>query len=183
MLLLPLTTVLAQRKDQKMAYRNKVYVSMDADNDLHYYRLMQAWKQGDRTTFNFYDAHDLNTILDKSEESIKAGLQERFRDTKVFVLLVGEHTRYLYKFVRWEIEQALKRNLPCIVVNLNGKRQQDSDRCPPVIRDRLAIHISYNSKIMEYALDNWPQFHISKSSSGIDEAYHYKVSVYQGLGL
>jgi hypothetical protein len=28
-----------------MAYRNKVYVSMDADNDLHYYRLMRAWKQ------------------------------------------------------------------------------------------------------------------------------------------
>ncbi len=71
-----------------MAYRNKVYVSMDADNDLHYYRLMQAWKQNDRTTFNFYDAHDLNTIFDKSEASIKAGLQERFRNTKVFVLLV-----------------------------------------------------------------------------------------------
>jgi len=166
-----------------MAYRNKVYVSMDADNDLHYYRLMQAWKQSDRTTFNFHDAHDLNTIFDKSEASIKAGLQERFRNTKVFVLLVGEHTRYLYKFVRWEINQALKRNLPCIIVNLSGKRQQDSDRCPAVIRDRLAIHISYNPKIMEYALENWPQSHISKSASNVDEAYHYKTSVYQGLGL
>ena len=28
-----------------MAYRNKVYVSMDADNDLRYYYLMKAWKQ------------------------------------------------------------------------------------------------------------------------------------------
>lgn len=25
-----------------MAYKNKVYVSMDADNDLHYYYLMKA---------------------------------------------------------------------------------------------------------------------------------------------
>lgn len=166
-----------------MAYRNKVYVSMDADNDLHYYRLMQAWTQGDRTSFSFYDAHDLNTILDKSEASIKAGLQERFRNTRVFVLLVGEHTRYLYKFVRWEIEQAIKRQLPCIIVNLNGKRQQDNERCPAIIRDRLAVHISYNAKIMEYALDNWPQFHVSKSSNHNDEAYHYKASVYQGLGL
>lgn len=166
-----------------MAYRNKVYVAMDADNDLHYYRLLQAWKQSDYTTFNFYDAHDLNTILDRSEASIKAGLQERFRNAKIFVLLVGDHTRYLHKFVRWEIEQALKRKLPCIVVNLNGKRDQDNDRCPPIIRDQLAIHISFNAKIMEYALDNWPQFHNTKSASETNQAYHYKESVYQGLGL
>jgi hypothetical protein len=156
---------------------------MDADNDLHYYRLMRAWKQSDHTSFSFYDAHDLNTIFDRSEASIKAGLQERFRNSKVFVLLVGDHTRYLYKFVRWEIEQALKRKLPCIVVNLNGKRQQDNDRCPPLIRDHLAIHISFNSKIMEYALDNWPQSHASKEADGVDEAYHYKAGVYQRLGL
>lgn len=93
-----------------MAYRNKVYVSMDADNDLRYYNLMRAWRQNDYTPFDFYDAHDINNIYDKSEASIKAGLQERFRNTKVFVLLVGEHTKYLYKYVRWEIEQAIKRD-------------------------------------------------------------------------
>ena len=43
-----------------MSYKNKVYVSMDADNDLRYYYLMKAWKQNDNTDFNFYDAHDLN---------------------------------------------------------------------------------------------------------------------------
>ena len=166
-----------------MAYRNKVYVSMDADSDLHYYRLMQAWKQSDRTSFNFYDAHDLNRILDKSEESIKLGLQERFRNSKVFVLLVGEHTRYLYRFVRWEIEQALNRKLPCIIVNLNGYRQQDSVRCPAIIRDRLAIHISFNARIMEYALNHWPQTHTTKQQCFIDEAYHYEQGLYQRLGL
>ena len=156
---------------------------MDADNDLHYYRLMQAWKQSDYTSFNFHDAHDLNTIFDRSETSIKAGLQERFRNTKIFVLLVGEHTRYLYKFVRWEIEQAIKRELPCIVVNLNGKRQQDNNRCPSLIRDSFAVHISFNAKIMEYALDNWPQFHASEITTIKNEAYHYKASLYQSLGL
>ena len=166
-----------------MAYRNKVYVSMDADNDIHYYRLMQAWKQSDRTSFNFYDAHDLNRILDKSEESIKAGLQVRFRNTKVFVLLVGEHTRYLYKFVRWEIEQALKRGLPAIVVNLNAYRQQDSGRCPALIRDELSVHVSFNAKIMEYALDHWPASHDTKRRSGTSGAFHYKESVYRGLSL
>ncbi len=56
-----------------MSYHNKVYVSMDADSDIRYYHLMQAWKQNDNIGFNFYDAHDINNIYDKSESSIKAG--------------------------------------------------------------------------------------------------------------
>ena len=96
-----------------MPYRNKTYLSFDGDSDIHYYRLMCAWKQSDRTPFQFYDAHDLNWARDtSSEESIKAQLQVRFQNSKTFVLLIGEKTRYLYKFVRWEIDQALSRNLP-----------------------------------------------------------------------
>ena len=166
-----------------MAYRNKVYVSMDADNDLHYYYLMKAWKQNDNTEFNFYDAHDLNNIYDKSEESIKAGLRERFKNTKIFVLLVGEHTKYLYKYVRWEIEEAIKREIPFIVVNLNGKRCLDINNCPALARDNLAIHISFNSKIMQYALENWPSSFEEKHKSGDKNAYYYKDSVYKSLGL
>lgn len=166
-----------------MGYKNKVYVSMDADNDLKYYYLMKAWRQNDNTEFNFYDAHDINNILDKSEASIKAGLQERFRNTKVFVLLVGEHTRYLYKYVRWEIEQAIKRNLPCIVVNLDGKRSMNSEKCPPIIRDELAVHVSFNSKILQYALENWPDYDEEYRKEGKTGAYYYKDEVYKQLGL
>lgn len=166
-----------------MAYRNKVYVSMDADNDLHYYRLMQAWKQNDNIAFNFYDAHDINNIYDKSEESIKAGLQERFRNSKVFVLLVGEHTRYLYKYVRWEIEQAIKRELPIIVVNINGKRSMDSERCPSIVRDELAVHVSFNAKILQYALENWPGAAAKHKRNGESGAWYYRDEVYRELGL
>ena len=166
-----------------MGYKNKVYVSMDADNDLKYYYLMKAWRQNDNTEFNFYDAHDINNILDKSEASIKAGLQERFRNTKIFVLLVGEHTRYLYKYVRWEIEEAIKRKLPCIVVNLDGKRSMNSEKCPPIIRDELAVHVSFNSKILQYALENWPDSDEEYRKEGKTGAYYYKDEVYKQLGL
>ena len=135
------------------------------------------------TSFNFYDAHDINTILDKSEESIKRGLQERFRNTKVFVLLVGEHTRYLYKYVRWEIQEAIKRGLPCIVVNLSGKRSMDSLRCPAIIRDELAVHVSYNAKIIQHALENWPAFYEKAKKEGKTGAYYYSDEVYEKLGL
>jgi hypothetical protein len=167
-----------------MAYRNKTFVSFDGDNDMHYYRLMRAWKQNDNTPFNFYDAHDLNTARDTStEESIKAQLAERMRNSKLFVLLVGEHTRYLYKFVRWEIEQAVKRDLPVIVVNLNGKRHMDKDRCPPIIREELAIHVSFNAAIMQHALENWPSSHTTYRNQDKTGPYYYKESVYKDLGL
>jgi len=166
-----------------MAYKNKVYVSMDADSDLRYYYLMKAWKQSDHSSFDFYDAHDINNIYDKSEESIKAGLQERFRNSKAFVLLVGDSTRYLYKYVRWEIEQAIKRELPIIVVNLNGTRTRDDVKCPPIIKNELALHISFNAKILEYALEHWPNLHESKMKEKDKSSYHYKQETYTKFGI
>lgn len=165
-----------------MAYRNKTYVAFDGDNDIRYYNLMKAWKQNDYTDFNFYDAHDLNTARDTSlETTIKAKLKERMNNSKVFVLLVGEHTKNLYRFVRWEIEQALSMNLPIIVVNLNGKRQIDADLCPPILKDKLAIHISFGAKIMQYALENWPNSYVTKSMQGDTANYRYPDTVYDGL--
>jgi len=165
-------------------YTNKTYVAFDADNDIHYYRLMQAWKKNDNTSFNFYDAHDLNNLLSwSSEETIKSKLAERMRNTKVFILLVGNNTKYLYKFVRWEIEQAIKRKIPIIVVNLNKKRSKDSDLCPAILNNELSIHISFNQKIIEYAINNWPdsdKYYREKDENG---DYYYKDSVYKDLGL
>ncbi len=165
-------------------YTNKTYVAFDADNDIRYYRLMQAWKMSDNTSFNFYDAHDLNNLMSySSEETIKAKLAERLRNTKVFILLVGDSTKNLYKFVRWEIEQAISRKIPIIVVNLNNKKSMDSDRCPAILRDELAIHVSFKQKIIEHAINNWQSSDIEYKNSGKTGAYYYKDSVYQQLGL
>lgn len=167
-----------------MVYRNKTYVCFDGDNDMHYYRLMCAWKQNDHTPFSFYNAHDLNTARDSSiEETIKRKLRERLNNSKVFVVLIGEKTRYLYKFVRWEMEQAISLNLPIIAVNLNGLRKQDLDRCPPIIRENLSVHISFNSSILQYALENWPNSHEQYKKEGKTSPYFYIDSVYKRLGL
>lgn len=167
-----------------MAYRNKTYVCFDGDTDMHYYRLMQAWHQNDNSEFSFYNAHDLNSARDTSlEESIKRQLRERLRNSKVLVVLIGENTRYLYKFVRWEMEQALALSLPIIGVNLNGFRQQDPERCPPIIREELALHISYNPAIMQHALENWPNSHASLRTEGRTGPYYYNANVYRQLGL
>lgn len=168
----------------QMAYRNKTYVCFDGDSDIHYYRLMQAWHQSDHTQFNFYNAHDLNRARDSSlEASIKRQLRERLLNTKVFVVLIGEKTRYLYKFVRWEMEQALSLNLPIIGVNLNGRRSQDPDRCPPIIKNELAIYISFNARILQHALETWPREHAVQRASQASGPFFYDPEVYRRLGL
>jgi hypothetical protein len=167
-----------------MPYRNRTFVSFDGDNDIHYYRLMQAWHQNDGFDFNFYNAHDINTARDSSQEaSIKAQLAERMRNSKIFVLLVGERTRYLTKFVQWEIEQAISRSLPIIVVNLNARRSMDSQSCPTAAQKTLAIHISFNAAIMQYAMDNWPSSHEKFTREGKSGPYYYNEDVYRRLGL
>jgi MTH538 TIR-like domain (DUF1863) len=167
-----------------MAYRNKVFVSFDGDNDMNYYRLMTAWKQHDNMTFNFANAHDLNYARDTSlEESIKAQLRFRLQNSKVFVLLIGASTRYLRKFVLWEIEQALSLALPIIGVNINGLRQQDAERTPALLRDKLAIYISFNAKILEHTLENWPVTCAQLRQQGKTGPYYYNEVTYRALGL
>ena len=145
---------------------------------------MLAWKQSDHTSFTFNNAHDLNQARDTStEESIKRQLSIRLANSKVFVSLIGQSTRFLYKFVRWEIEQAIRLQLPIIAVNLNGMRTLDVDRCPPLLRDANAIHISFNPKIMEHALDHWPEYIRTAGRPLEHDWYYYQPHVYSSMGL
>ena len=167
-----------------MSYRNKTYVAFDGDNDMWAYRLMTAWKSNENIDFNFYNAHDLNSARDTStEESIKAQLRERMANAKQMVLLVGDETKYLRKFIPWEIELARKKDIPIIVVNLNEDRTYDSDLCPSAIgHDVYTMHISFNAKIIQYALDHFPSAYDSYKNEK-NGNYYYKDSVYEGLGL
>ena len=166
-----------------MAYKNKTYVCFDADNDILYYNLMKAWKENENIAFDFHNAHEINSLRDgSSEEQIKKKLRERLVSTKVLVILIGKYTKNLYKYVRWEIEYSIEKNIPIIAVNLNKKKSQD-DLCPPILKDELTIYIPFGQKIIDYALNNWPSIHSSCKSKGNIEAYHYKKEVYDRLGL
>jgi hypothetical protein len=48
-----------------MSYRNKTYVAF-ASEDIHRYRMMEAWRDNDRIDFGFFDAHDLFVARDTS---------------------------------------------------------------------------------------------------------------------
>ena len=166
-----------------MAYRNKTYVAFDGDNDMHYYRLMTAWSAHEGFDFEIKNAHDLNTARDTSQEaSIKSQLRERFANSKLLAILIGESTRYLTKFVKWEIETAISIDLPIIGITINGSRGRD-ERCPPAMRDTLAIYVPFNEKVITYALKDWPTSHAIYSRNRKTGPYRYKDEIYKSLGL
>jgi hypothetical protein len=167
-----------------MPYRNKTYIAFDGDTDMSYYRKLQMWKANENINFEFYDAHDLNTARDTSlTDSIKNQLRVRFDNSKLFMILVGESTKWNRKFIPWEIEQALSRSLPIVVVYINGSRQKDGDMCPSLLSNALAIHIPFKASIMQYSFDNWPSSHASYKADEKLGAYVYKDEVYKSLRI
>ena len=166
-----------------MSYRNKTYVIFDGDNDLWAYAYMKGWKANENIDFNFYDAHDIRPLTDRaSEETVRARLRERFSSAKQVIVLIGEKTKNLYRFVGWEIELALELDLPIIAVNLNNKRRYDQDLCPPLLRDRYVVHIPFKMKIIQFTLDKFPEEYPNRDRSALGNR-SYGDSIYRSLGL
>jgi hypothetical protein len=101
-------------------------------------------------------------------------------DTNIFVVLIGDNTRYLSKLVKWEIEAALYVGLPIIGVNLNKNKRIDN-LCRPVLRNALAVFIPYEKRIIKYALESWPESHYQLSRKGKNGPHFYGDSVYNKL--
>jgi len=167
-----------------MSYRNKTYIVFDGGNDIWAYRFMKGWKANKNIDFNFHDAHDINRLTNnaRSPEYVKKKLKERFKSAKQIIVLIGDKTKNLYRYVRWELEVAQDLGLPIIAVNLNEMRSQDPDRVPPIIRDEYVVHIPFKLAIIKYALDNFPtEFKKRKATDSGPRVYNE--SVYKKLGL
>lgn len=166
------------------SYRNKTYICFDADTDMWAYKFMKGWKNNDNIDFDFYDAHDINNLWkDSSEETIKGKLRERMKNTKLFLVIIGEKTKNLYKFVRWEMDVALEMKLPIIAVYLNESKKIDRELCPAIIRDELVLHIPYKQAAIKWAIDNWIErykYHKEQKHTG---AISLTDELYKQLGI
>lgn len=168
-----------------MAYKDRTYVIFDGDKDMWAYAYMKGWKSNERIDFDFDDAHELKPLTYKAsdEDYIKSRLRQRMKSAKQVIVLVGQSTKFLYKYVRWELELAKELDLPIIVVNLNGLREIDADLCPPTLKQKNAIHVSFNLKIIKYSLDYYPDFYKNRRDKNINRDYNWQPKVYQDLEL
>ncbi|WP_138227077.1 TIR domain-containing protein [Paenibacillus algicola] len=146
-----------------------------SSTDIHYYRLMQAWKKNENIDFNFTDCQLSTEVNSENEAYIKRRCRERINMSGYYIMLIGEDTRYKHKYVKWEAEVAKEKGCTIIGVNLNSSRSFDSTRTPAVIKDIGAIFVPFTPKIIKYALENYQM----KAS----DDYHYKDSVYKSLSL
>jgi hypothetical protein len=143
---------------------------------------MRGWNSQEHMDFNFYDAHDLRPLTDRAtDDTVRRRLRERLGNTKQAVVLIGESTRHLYKFVRWELEMCLQLDVPMIAVNLNGKRRMDPEHCPPILRGAYVVHVPFKMAIIRYALDYFPTEYARRKAGESGDRY-CNDSVYQQLG-
>lgn len=174
-----------------MAYRNKTFISF-ASEDIHYYRLMCAWRENPKFDFNFFDAHDINVARDSSQaETINRRLRERLLNTKQVVMLIGDVTRKKAAdpntFVYYEARTILKLGLPIVFANVNRSREAQQHRIPEVLLEQYTMSTSFGPTIIQYALDRFPDDFFANLVRPQDKRnkgpYYYKQSVYDGLGL
>lgn len=171
-----------------MSYKNKTYIIFDADTDMKYYRLMTAWNENENIDFNFYNAHDIYSVnkahieklreLDKKDKTsreeiyIKGKLKERLNNTKQVIVLVGDSTKNLYKYVRWEIEVAIDLDIPIIAVNLDGTNRSSS-KTPPILKDKACfLSTPFKVDAIKYALDNFPTWYHKNKQNGKFDGYY-----------
>lgn len=130
----------------------------DGDKDRYAYAFMKGWKVNERVEFDFRDAHDLGPMTGRAqdEDYVKSELRKRMEASRQVVVLVGESTKNLRRFVGWEIDLALELELPIIVVNLNEKREMDSDLCPVPLRTGYVVHVAFKRGIIKHALESFP---------------------------
>lgn len=142
-----------------MAYRTKTYIAGDWDHDNVAIELIYKWKNSDKWSLDFHDAHELKQARDSSLPcSIKKSLKDRLDVSKQFVLVVGDHTSTVTKgschlcnsynsylgscakghsvdkcsFIKYECEKAVEANMNIIV--LYTDICVDRDKCPSAVK-------------------------------------------------
>jgi hypothetical protein len=173
-----------------VSYRNKTYVAF-ASEDIKCYRLMEAWRENENIDFSFFDAHDLYVSRDTSLDStIKRNLRERMKNAKQIVLLGSTHAKRKggdgKSFLAHEVSLVLEFSLPVVVANLDGDRTVDRNFIPSPLLDHYTVSVSFQPKIIKFALDKYvPAFRTNPRSGPSRKTgpHLYNGSIYKRLGL
>lgn len=162
------------------------YVIFDGDNDGWAYQYIRGWAVNRSLSFQFSNSHDLDNMTSQAQNEtyVKRNLRMRMQNSDQVVVLVGEKTKNLYRYVRWEIEMAIDLGLPIIVVNLNKYRSVDYAMMPPILRDVCALHIGYRFRAIKSALATWKGIYRGYNAAQKAEgARVYTARTYADLGL
>jgi hypothetical protein len=181
-----------------MVYRNGTYIAFHAGgtndpirSDIKYYRLLKAWHEHDSTEFKFINSHEkFSAVRDSSaKETLRGSLRARINNSKNFVLIVGNTTRYDTDWVPFEISHAIDRcGLPLIAAYPGYDRilapAALRSMWPAALASRIdagvakVIHIPFKRLAIDDAIS---QFNLSnRPPHGL---WHYSREAHRAFGL
>lgn len=98
-----------------MAYKKRVFVSYDYDNDKHYKNLLLAWDSNTQFDFSMRDHSADISINSINASSIKSVISRYINEASYFLVIVGRST-HKSSWVIWEIEKAAELGKRIIAV-------------------------------------------------------------------
>lgn len=167
-----------------MSYRNKTYVAFASEN-IHLYRLMEAWRENEKIDFTFFDAHDLFVSRDTSKpETIKRNLRERMKNAKQMVIIGTPEAKKKggdgTSFLAHEVAVMMEFKLPVVIANHDGDKTVDKNFIPAPLLNAgyYTVSVAFSPKIIKHALDDYAATFAASSNKG---PHQYPQSVYDGL--
>jgi hypothetical protein len=167
-----------------MSYRNKTYVAF-ASEDIHLYRLMEAWRDNDKIDFNFSDAHDLYISRDTSKpETIKRNLRQRMSNAKQIIIIGTPEAKAKggdgKSFLAYEVDVMMEYDLPVVVANSGGSKNIERSLIPKPLLDAdyYTLSVSFSPSIIKFALDNYAPQYAGSDKKG---PHYYKQDIYDRL--
>lgn len=109
-----------------MAYKKKVFVSYDYDNDRHYKNLLLAWDANKLFEFSIHDHSADVSIKSTNAIAIKSVLSRYINEATYFLVIVGSKT-HKSDWVKWEIEKAVELKKRIVVVKTNRENISPSE--------------------------------------------------------
>jgi hypothetical protein len=181
-----------------MAYRNGTYVAFHAEgtsdptaSDMRFYQLLKAWTERGDDDFSFINSHDkASSVRDSSKRAtLRASLQDRLRNSRNMVLIIGQTTRFDTDWVPFEIEQAIDTyELPIIAaypdyLNITVPAQLSS-LWPQSLARRISteaarvIHIPFRKQPLADAIGQFDHNKLPNSALS-----YYSIETYRVWGL
>lgn len=165
-----------------MSSNEKIYVAFDAVNDMASYNLLLDFKKQDGSIFAFYNGAKYAKELDKvSDDILKASIQGNMDDADIVLILLSKTVKSMRRFVKWQIEYALSKNKPVIVMNNSKIRGMDLDITPTILKNHLSLFIPFEEKALEVACTYWPKSFKEHRSNGEKTPYRYEYEVYKQI--
>ena len=181
-----------------MAYRNGTYIAFHTQgtnqpgkSDMDYYNLMRAWSAKLGDDFTMVNSHDkASSVRDSSKKAtLQASIQERLRNSKNMVLIIGKTTKFDTDWVPFEIEQSIDvYNIPIIATYTNCNPILDPLKLrslwPRALKKRIddqtahVIHIPFKKYPILAAINEFDSNNHPNSS-----LVYYSRKAYESWGL